>query len=37
MQNVARAVTRHHERVHPKAKAAEAKPKPKPVTKVTKN
>ena len=37
MQNVARAVTRHHERVHPKAKAAEAKPKPKPITKVTKN
>ena len=37
MQNVARAVTRHHERVHPKAKAAEAKPRPKPITKVTKN
>jgi beta-lactamase class A len=37
MQNVARAVTRHHERVHPKAKAAEAKPKPKPAVKATKN
>ncbi|WP_295490571.1 serine hydrolase [Sphingorhabdus sp. EL138] len=37
IQNVARAVTRHHERIHPKAKAAEAMPKPKPVAKATKN
>ena len=29
MQNVARAITRHHEHIHPKAKALEAKPKPK--------
>jgi hypothetical protein len=29
MQNVARAITRHHDFIHPKAKAAEAKPKPK--------
>ena len=29
MQNVARAITRHHAHVHPKANAAEAKPKPK--------
>ena len=33
MQNVARAITRHHEHVHPKAKAAEAKPKPKQAAK----
>jgi hypothetical protein len=36
MQNVARAITRHHEHVHPKAKAAEAKPKPTQAAKPTK-
>ena len=33
MQNVARAITRHHEHIHPKANAAEAKPKPKQTAK----
>ena len=37
MQNIARAVTRHHAIIHPKAKAAEAMPKPKPVAKAAKN
>ncbi|MEY3635075.1 MAG: hypothetical protein RLZZ61_1485 [Pseudomonadota bacterium] len=39
MQNVARAVTRHHEHVHPKAEkmASEAMPKTKPVAKPAKN
>ncbi len=39
MQNVARAITRHHEHIHPKAKAkaAEAKPKPKKAAKPAKN
>jgi hypothetical protein len=36
LQNVARAVTRHHAIIHPKAKAAEVMPKPKPVVKATK-
>ena len=36
MQNVARAITRHHEHIHPKAKAAEANPKPKQAAKPTK-
>ena len=36
MQNVARAITRHHAHVHPKAKAAEANPKPKQAAKPTK-
>ncbi len=37
MQNIARAITRHHDYMHPKAKAAEAMPKPKPVAKAKKN
>ncbi len=37
MQNVARAITRHHEHIHPKAKAAEAEPKPKKAAKPPKN
>lgn len=37
MQNVARAIIRHHESIHPKAKAAEAKPKPKQAAKSVKN
>ena len=37
MQNVAHAITRHHDYIHPKAKAAEAMPTPKPVAKAKKN
>ena len=37
MQNIARAITRHHDYVHPIAKAAEAMSKPKPVAKAKKN
>jgi beta-lactamase class A len=37
MQNVARAVTRHHEAIHPKVKTSAAMPKPKTVGKTTKN
>jgi hypothetical protein len=36
MQNVARAVTRHHERIHPKAKVAAAMPQSKSIAKLTK-